>query len=381
MATLNPFDLLEDVESDDPSQLIAATEKKIAAKKAAAPAAAAPAPTSGAKLPTKPLPPAQAVKEAKNNSAPARGGRGGAGRGGGGGRGGRGYGDRDRPYRDFSNTNGYSRGPDNAATENGTVAAGTEESAGGERGPRGPRGPYRGGPRRGGYGDGEAGEEGRPRRTFDRHSGTGRSYGMKKDGAGRANWGTSTDENPADKETEENVNAEEKTAEKEVQGDVPPADEAGKEKEGEAADEAEKEKEEDKEMTLEEYEKIREEKRKALLALKAEERKVEVDKDLQKMQVLSLKKNNDEVFIKLGADKESKKKESAEEKAKKSLSINEFLKPADGENFYGRSRGRGGGRGRGDRGNFRDNGGRNRGPAAAPSIADQNQFPSLGGGK
>lgn len=61
MTTLNPFDLLEDVESDDPSLLIAATEKKIAAKKAAAPAPA-PAPTSGAKLPTKPLPPAQAGK-------------------------------------------------------------------------------------------------------------------------------------------------------------------------------------------------------------------------------------------------------------------------------------------------------------------------------
>jgi plasminogen activator inhibitor 1 RNA-binding protein len=52
-------------------------------------------------------------------------------------------------------------------------------------------------------------------------------------------------------------------------------------------------------MTLEEYEKVLEEKRKALLALKAEERKVEVDKELQSMQVLSLKKNNDEVFIKL----------------------------------------------------------------------------------
>ena len=53
------------------------------------------------------------------------------------------------------------------------------------------------------------------------------------------------------------------------------------------------------EMTLEEFEKIREEKRKALLALKAEERKVEVDKDLQSLQPLSNKKDNDEIFIKL----------------------------------------------------------------------------------
>lgn len=52
-------------------------------------------------------------------------------------------------------------------------------------------------------------------------------------------------------------------------------------------------------MTLDEYEKVKEEKRKALLALKAEERKVEIDKELQSMQQLSLKKGNDEVFIML----------------------------------------------------------------------------------
>ena len=53
------------------------------------------------------------------------------------------------------------------------------------------------------------------------------------------------------------------------------------------------------EMTLEEYEKVLEEKRKALHALKAEERKVEIDKELQSMQQLSVKKDADEVFIKL----------------------------------------------------------------------------------
>lgn len=53
-------------------------------------------------------------------------------------------------------------------------------------------------------------------------------------------------------------------------------------------------------MTLEEYEKVLEEKRKALLALKAEERKVDVDKEFESMQlVVSKKKNDDEVFIKL----------------------------------------------------------------------------------
>ena len=52
-------------------------------------------------------------------------------------------------------------------------------------------------------------------------------------------------------------------------------------------------------MTLEEYEKVLEEKRKALLALKAEERKVEVDKELKSMQQLSSKKENNDIFIKL----------------------------------------------------------------------------------
>jgi plasminogen activator inhibitor 1 RNA-binding protein len=58
----------------------------------------------------------------------------------------------------------------------------------------------------------------------------------------------------------------------------------------------------------------------------------------------------------------------------KSLSINEFLKPAEGERYYNPS-GRGRGRGRGGfRGGY--NGGY-RGPAAAPAIEDQAQFPAL----
>ena len=52
-------------------------------------------------------------------------------------------------------------------------------------------------------------------------------------------------------------------------------------------------------MTLEEYEKVLEEKRKALLALKGEERKVYMDKEFESMQLVSKKKIDDEVFIKL----------------------------------------------------------------------------------
>lgn len=61
MATMNPFDILGNDENDDPSQLVAAMSLE-KPKKAPAPAAAAAAqrgkPT--AKLPSKPVPPAQA---------------------------------------------------------------------------------------------------------------------------------------------------------------------------------------------------------------------------------------------------------------------------------------------------------------------------------
>lgn len=64
---------------------------------------------------------------------------------------------------------------------------------------------------------------------------------------------------------------------------------------------------------------------------------------------------------------------------RQSLSINEFLKPAEGERYYSPGgRGRGRGRGRGDRGGFRD-GYSSRGPVAAPRIEDQAQFPGLAG--
>jgi len=173
------------------------------------------------------------------------------------------------------------------------------------------------------------------------------------------------------------VNADEKIAspEKLPEQEDAPSTEVGKE--GQASDAEVKE--EDKEMTLEEYEKIREEKRKALLAMKAEERKVELDNELKGMQLLSMKKENDPIFIKLGSDKEKKKENTdRDEKAKKALSINEFLKPAEGERFNGPS-GRGRGRGRGgDRGSFRGGYGNNT-LASALSIEDPGQFPTLGG--
>lgn len=368
MATVNPFDLLGDDEGDDPAQLLAkaaAAALKNEAKKPA-PAPAAPG-KPAAKLPTKPAPPQQAVQESRGGS---RGGFRGSGRGGRGG-----YGQN----REFGSedTNGYRGGGYGAR-------AGGEEGA--QDRERGPRPPYQVGGRRGGY-QGEFGDDSErpPRRNYERHSGTGRGYEMKREGAGRGNWGTTSDELLA-QETEA-LKLDEKAPVPEKQGaqeDAPQAEENKVSKDATANVEKEKEEEEeDKEMTLDEFEKVMEEKRKALLALKtSEERKVEIDKDLQAMQLLSTKKGNDEVFIKLGADKEAlKKKENAEreERAKKSVSINEFLKPAEGERYYG-GRGRGG-RGRGDRGGFRGGygGGGYQGPPAAPEIQDQNQFPTLGG--
>jgi len=61
------------------------------------------------------------------------------------------------------------------------------------------------------------------------------------------------------------------------------------------------------------------------------------------------------------------------------VSINEFLKPAEGERSYNSGRGgRGRGRGRGGYGSGSGYGSNAR-DVAAPSIEDPGQFPSLGG--
>ncbi|KAF2617166.1 hypothetical protein F2Q68_00040271 [Brassica cretica] len=230
-------------------------------------------------------------------------------------------------------------------------------------------GVYGGAPRGGRRG--EAGEGERPRRTYERRSGTGRGGDFKREGAGRGNWGTPGEEVLV-VETEEVAGAEiEKPAGDEVAADA--------KKENTAEVEEQKEPE-DKEMTLDEYEKILEEKKKSLQSQTTSEKKVDT-KVFESMQQLSNKKSNDEIFIKLGSDKD-KHKDDKEEKAKKAVSINEFLKPAEGENHY-RGGGHGGGRGRGRGG--RDRGGVSGGvfdgyrSEAAPAIGDTAQFPSLGG--
>ncbi|KAG6471191.1 RGG repeats nuclear RNA binding protein A-like [Zingiber officinale] len=144
-------------------------------------------------------------------------------------------------------------------------------------------------------------------------------------------------------------------------------------------------------MTLEEYEKLKEEKREALLAMQSEERKVEFD-ELQSMKQLSVKKENG-VSIKLGTGKaRGKKKENidGEEKGKKEIqwpladlpmSITEFFNPTNGGGRYNTPGGRGRGRLRGGRGqqfggNFDDG---SSSPTAAPAIEDPGEFPTLSG--
>ncbi|KAJ4969544.1 hypothetical protein NE237_016245 [Protea cynaroides] len=132
--------------------------------------------------------------------------------------------------------------------------------------------------------------------------------------------------------------------------------------------------EEDNNMTLDEYEKLLSEKRKALEALKTEERKVTLDKDLQLMQLVEKKKEGT-LFIKLSEKDKLKKKDSLEKEDKvrklQSFNINEFL----GDKYVGMT-GRGRARGRG-RGGFRGPQGRE--AISAPCIEDPRQFPVLGG--
>lgn len=125
------------------------------------------------------------VKEAGKESAavPRGGGRGGAPRG----RGGRG----DRPNRDLGSDGTVAR-IQGGGGEDGRSSRPWDSGRGAYGGPQRP---FRGG-RRGGYGNGEAGgdSESSPSRQFERRSGTGRGYEMKREGAGRGNWGAPTDE-------------------------------------------------------------------------------------------------------------------------------------------------------------------------------------------
>ncbi|GLJ43334.1 hypothetical protein SUGI_0900160 [Cryptomeria japonica] len=394
MATVNPFDLLGDDDNGDLTVVLnapAVGNEKQGAKKGSGNAPVQKTAVASSKLPSKPLPPAQAVREARSSQTEGSRGRGGSGRGGRGS-----FGNRDQEFGrgrggNYNSEWGFNRESyDGYGSRGGFYESNADfppgrqedgEVASAERGRGGGRGSGRGG--RGGRGfgggrgvGGDAGDEDNRKRMYERRSGTGRGTEMKREGSGRGNWGTPVEE--AFQQLEETTSAEEEK--------VPTLEKVEKEtnKESSPLDEEKKQEEEDKEMTLDEYEKLLEEKRKKLLGgQKVEERKVDATA-FESMKQLSLKKKDeDAVFIKVSSEKDKEKKNDAgerDERIRKPMSINEFLKPAEGERYHGGGRGRG--RGRGSRGGFTGGfgGGDNDSlQLKAPSIEDPRHFPTLGG--
>ncbi|KAH9297278.1 hypothetical protein KI387_028960 [Taxus chinensis] len=389
MATVNPFDLLGDDDSDNVTALLKAplvVKEKQGAKKGSN---ATMQTAASGKMPAKPMPPAQAVRESRSSQIEGGRGRGGSGRGGRGnrdqdfgrGRGGNFNGERGsnrESYDGFGGRGGFYESSAHfppGRQEDGEVAS-SERGRGGAGGRRGGRGGRGGRGYGGGRGlGGDAGDEDNRKRMYDRRSGTGRGTEMKREGSGQGNWGTSVD---AFQETDELTFAEEekiptleKAENENNQEEIPPVNEEKKQEE------------EDKEMTLDEYEKLLEEKRKKLLGgQKVEERKVDATAFESMKQLAIKKKEEDAVFIKVASEKDKEKKTDAgerDERIRKPISINEFLKPAEGERYYGGGRGRG--RGRGNRGGYTGGfgGGDNSFKSDAPSIEDRGQFPTLGG--
>lgn len=136
-----------------------------------------------------------AARDARGSTEPARGGGFGGGRGGPGrGRGRGGFPSQQNREYGNGNANGF------PATYGGSGVGGEEgdpeKPSDRERASYGgPRQPYRGG-RRGGFrgGEAEGDSERPPRRLYERRSGTGRGSELKREGSGRGNWGTPTDD-------------------------------------------------------------------------------------------------------------------------------------------------------------------------------------------
>ncbi|CAI5508676.1 unnamed protein product [Closterium sp. Naga37s-1] len=305
------FEVLQKVFPDREALLsrVAAEPVKVDASKKAAAKGAKPAPA--------------AAKPAAATTAPARSGYNRGGRGGGRG----GYGGRGGDYQTFNEPRDNGRAfiaERQVRGEDGEIRSSFDQHHHGDL----RRGGGRGGGRGRGYG--RDGGQRRPHREFDRMSGTGRGgyvrwwpqggfewvgrkwarageggwrvLEIKREGAGRGNWGREGeylgDETvaPASGEAEPKAEGESAEAAAEVAAPEPPV---LSEEELAAQEAARKEKEEEeKQMTLEEYEKVLEEKRKALAASKAAARVVEVDEEMAKM-TLKKKPEGDDVFVKL----------------------------------------------------------------------------------
>jgi len=330
VATNNPFDLLGD--DDDPVQVAAAAPvdaKKVEAKK---PVKAEE--KSGSK------PAADAAPAAAKGSREGKGGK-----GKGGGRGG-----------------GYYNRED---AQDGEMTGYQGRGGKGGKGGKGARGKGYGGG--GGGGDGE--ERRAPKRDHDRRSGTGRGNEVKRQGAGRGNWGSENELISADKPAEEKADGEEATAEK---------------PEGEEA-EAPKE-EEDNEMTLVEYEKAQEQKRLDFKnQFKAGTKDTKVDEAAFAEMAIVTKPAEEDQILQVGA-KAAKAKKEVKKTEKETVAVETNFHIPREETFSPRKGGKGDGRkggkgqsgfgaGRGPRG-----GGRGGGKAyQAPDLSNESAFPTLGG--
>jgi plasminogen activator inhibitor 1 RNA-binding protein len=204
---------------------------------------------------------------------------------------------------------------------------------------------------------------------------------MKRGGAGKGNWGSSTEAASSGEPKEEKPEGE--TAETEEK----------KEEEPEPVIE-----EEDNEMTLEEFQKADAERKAALKAAYAPKKlDLKEDDELKKMAVVVEKLDESEAVFWIGAgDEKVKGKSKMGEKKEKELVEAGFYiaHEAPPRNFDREAGGRGGGRGdrggRGGRGRGegrgagrgeRFGGGRGRGGRSfnAPNLTDSSAFPTLGG--
>ncbi|CAN6853397.1 unnamed protein product [Brassica oleracea] len=206
MATLNPFDMLDDG-AEDPSQIAVSIAADMPKKPA--PVSAVSAKSSA---PSRQL--AQPGEIRARSDAPRGGGRGGGDGG-------------------FSRV----RGGYNRDFRGGDGNSKPSEEAGVSK-PLYKKCSVYGGARRGGGRCGEAGDGERPRRTFERHSGTDREGDIKSEEAGCGNWGTPGEEVVV-VETEEVAGVEtEKPAGDEVAADANKENTAEVEEQKESEDKA-----------------------------------------------------------------------------------------------------------------------------------------------
>jgi plasminogen activator inhibitor 1 RNA-binding protein len=225
---------------------------------------------------------------------------------------------------------------------------------------RGGRGDHKGhsrSARRGGRGDGEGRQ--RSRREFDRRDASGRGHDGHRGGAGKGNWGKAGDELAE----EGSAFVEESETEPEV------VDNSS-------------------EITFEQAEALKAEKKKALAAQwKAPEAKV-IDTSAFEGLSLASRGNDDEVDVGNPTGPKAKRERTKNAGAKQTL-VAAFrvapTQPADDrdERPRGRDSGRGGRGGRGGRDSGRsgrDNRGGNRGGRGAKiNVEDTSAFPTLGG--